>query len=209
MKSLQSILLWVLLAAVAVLYVLHFSAGKKATETKSNVVVKDSAGNDLPQHIKVAYIDLDTVQKYYEFFKLKNEDIEREKRNFDNQIQNDLSRLERDRVEFLKKGQAITQVEAEKFQQEYQTRYQQIGQKQEELQSRHLQSRADAIDQIGKKVNEFLKEFNKGKGYNFIFSTQEGNPTLYYKDSAFNITNEIITGLNEQFKKTINKKKSK
>lgn len=202
MKSLQSILLWVIAAAVAVLYVLHFSAGKKATEPKAGVVVKDSAGNELPQHIKVAYIDLDTVQKYYEFFKLKNDDLEREKTRYDNQIQSDLNKLERDRVEFLKRGNAITQVEAEKFQQEYQTRYQQIGQRQQSLQGQHLENQSRAIDEIQKKINEYLKEYNKKGKYNFIFSTQEGNPTLYYKDTAFNITPEVIKGLNEAYKQT-------
>ncbi len=202
MKSLQSILLWVIAAAVAVLYVLHFSGGKKATEPKAGVVVKDSAGSELPQHIKVAYIDLDTVQKYYEFFKLKNEELEREKSRYDNQIQGDLNKLERDRVDFLKRGNAITQVDAEKFQQEYQTRYQQIGQRQQSLQGQHLENQAKAIDDIQKRINEYLKEYNKTGKYNFIFSTQEGNPTLYYKDTAFNITPEVIKGLNEAYKQT-------
>lgn len=201
MKNLQSILLWVVAAAVAVLYVLHFS-GKKTTEVKRSTVGKDSATNEVPQQIKVAYIDLDTIQKYYEYFKLKNDDLEREKSRFDNQIQGELNKLERDRVEFLKKGQAITQVEAEKFQQEYQTRYQQIGQRQQTLQGQHLENQAKAIDDIQKRINEYLKEYNVEGKYNFIFSTQEGNPTLYYKDSAFNITPQVVKGLNEKYKQS-------
>ncbi len=186
MKSIQSILLVIIAAAVAVLYVLHFS-GKKPAETAGRAVKKDSA-DAKEQHIRVAYIDLDSIQKYYEFFKLKNDDIEREKTRYDNQIQSDLNKLERDRIEFLKKGQAITQAEAEKFQQEYQTRYQQIGQRQQTLQGQHLENQAKAIDAIQKRINEYLKEYNKEGKYNFIFSTQEGNPTLYFKDTAFNIT---------------------
>jgi outer membrane protein len=200
MKSIQSILLWIVAAAVAVLYVLHFS-GKKPKETTGAVIKKDSA--DLKeQHIRVAYIDLDTIQKYYEFFKLKNDDIEREKTRYDNQIQSELNKLERDRIEFLKKGQAITQVEAEKFQQEYQTRYQQIGQRQQSLQGQHLENQAKAIDDIQKRINEYLKIYNQEGKYNFIFSTQEGNPTLYFKDTAFNITSEVLKGLNDTYKQS-------
>lgn len=202
MKSLQSILLWVVAAAVAVLYVLHFSGNKKTGEARTAAVKKDSADDGMPQHIRVAYIDLDTVQKYYEFFKLKNDELEREKNRFDNQIQGELNKLERDRVEFLKKGQAITQLEAEKFQQEYQTRYQQIGQRQQSLQGQHMENQAKAIDDIQKRINEYLKIYNETGKYNFIFSTQEGNPTLYYKDTAFNITSEVIKGLNEVYKQT-------
>ena len=200
MKSIQSILLWIVAAAVAVLYVLHFS-DKKPKQTANGPVKKDSV-DAATQHIKVAYIDLDTIQKYYEYFKLKNDDIEREKTRFDNQIQAELNKLERDRVEFLKKGQAITQVEAERFQQEYQTRYQQIGQRQQTLQGQHLENQAKAIDDIQKRINEYLKEYNQAGKYNFIFSTQEGNPTLYYKDTAFNITPEVLKGLNEKYKQS-------
>lgn len=201
MKGFQSILLYVVTAAVAVLFVLHFTAGKKSSSSTSyKKEVKDT--NDSARHIKVAYIDLDTIQKYYEFFKLKNNEIESDKQRIDNQIQSDLSKLENDRVAFLKRGQSITQQEAEAFQQEYQSRYQQIGQRQQALQNQHLDRQAKAIDDIQKRINQFLQGYNQTKHYDFIFSTQEGNPTLYYKDSAFNITADVIKGLNEEYKKT-------
>jgi outer membrane protein len=201
MKGFQSILLYVVTAAVAVLFVLHFTAGKKSSSSTSDKKeVKDP--NDSARHIKVAYIDLDTIQKYYEFFKLKNNEIESDKQRIDNQIQSDLSKLENDRVAFLKRGQSITQQEAEAFQQEYQSRYQQIGQRQQTLQNQHLDRQAKAIDDIQKRINLFLQGYNQTKRYDFIFSTQEGNPTLYYKDSAFNITADVIKGLNEEYKKT-------
>ncbi|MBK8088780.1 MAG: OmpH family outer membrane protein [Chitinophagaceae bacterium] len=93
-------------------------------------------------------------------------------------------------------------MEAEKFQQEYQTRYQQIGQRQQTLQGQHLESQAKAIDDIQKKINDYLKEFNKSGQYNFIFSTQQGNPTLYFKDTAFNITPQVVKGLNEAYQQS-------
>lgn len=201
MKGFQSVLLYVLTAAVAALFVLHFTGSNKskpkATDSKA---AKDP--NDSARHIRVAYIDLDTIQKQYEFFKLKNDELEADKQRMENQIQGDLNKLEKDRIAFLKRGQSITQQEAETFQQEYQTRYQQIGQRQQTLQSQHLDKQAKAIDDIQKRINEYLKVFNADKRYDFIFSTQEGNPTLYYKDPAFDITNEVVQGLNEEYKKT-------
>jgi outer membrane protein len=199
MKGIQSVLIYVLAAAVAVLYVLHFTSKTTGSKPAKSNTVKDP--NDSARHISVAYIDLDTIQKYYEFFKLKNEELESDKQRIDNQVQGDLSKLEKDRVAFLKRGQSITQQEAEAFQQEYQTRYQQIGQRQQTLQSQHLDRQAKAIDEIQKRINEYLQVYNKDKKYDFIFSTQEGNPTLYYKDTAFNVTSQVIKGLNEEYKK--------
>lgn len=200
MKGFQSILLYVVTAAVAALFVLHFSSKNSKQPSVGTRAVTDP--KDSVRHIRVAYIDLDTIQKQYEFFKLKNSEIEADKQRIDNQIQNDLTKLENDRIAFLKRGQSITQQEAEAFQQEYQTRYQQIGQRQQTLQSQHLDRQAKAIDEIQKRINEYLKLFNSDKKYDFIFSTQEGNPTLYYKDTTFNITAEVVKGLNEEYKKT-------
>lgn len=204
MKNFQTILLLVLTAAVAVLFVLQFSGKKSPAETAKRTPA-DTSNSTLPRQLSVAYIDLDTIQKYYEYFKLRNADIERDKQRIENQIQGELNKLEKDRIEFLKRGQAITQMEAEKFQQEYQNRYQQIGQTQQTLQSQHLSSQAKAIDDIEKRINDYLKEYNKAGKYNFIFSTQEGNPTLYFKDTAFNITPEVLKGLNEAYRQSKNK----
>ena len=118
MKNFQTILLLLLTAAVAVLFVLQFSGKKSPVETVKRTSTDN--GTVVPsEQLHVAYIDLDTIQKYYEYFKLKNADIERDKQRIENQIQAELNKLEKDRIEFLKKGQAITQLEAEKFQQEY------------------------------------------------------------------------------------------
>lgn len=201
MKTFESILLWIVTAAVAVLFILHFT-GNHATSKGAKSVTGKADSSSAGQQLHVAYIDLDTIQKYYEYFKLKNDEIERDKQRIDNEIQGQLGKLEKDRVDFVKRGQSITQAEAEQFQQEYQARYQQIGQRQQTLQGEHLERQAKAIEDIQKRINEYLKEYNKDGKYQFIFSTQEGNPTLYYKDTAFNITPEVLKGLNETYSKT-------
>ena len=202
MKSVQNILLAVLVAAVAGLYVLYFSGSKKSKPVSSTTATPAAAAEG--SQLRVAYIDLDTIKEYYDYFKLKSEEIDRGKQKIENEIQAGLSKLEKDRVDFLKRGQAITQIEAENFQREYQERYQQLGQRQQVLQNQHLENQAKALDAIQQKINDYLTEYNKTAKYSFIFSTGEGNLTLYYKDSAYNITRDVIKGLNEAYKKEKN-----
>ena len=47
-------------------------------------------------------------------------------------------------------------------------------------------------------INAFLKEYNKTHGYSLIFSNT-GFDNLLYADSAFNITEEIVNGLNARY----------
>jgi outer membrane protein len=49
------------------------------------------------------------------------------------------------------------------------------------------------------KVEEYLKEYNQNKGYAYILAYEPG--FIFYRDSALNITNDIIVGLNDKFKK--------
>jgi outer membrane protein len=201
MKNFQSILLYLVAAAVAILFVLHFSGKGGENNSRTKAVSKDSNAV-APQQLRVAYIDLDTLQQYYEYFKLKNGEIEKEKQRIEEEIQRGLEKLERDRVDFLKKGNSITQVEAENFQRDYQNRYQQLQTRQQTLQNQHLGNQDKAIEDIKKRINEYLKEYNKTGKYSFIFSTQEANPTLYYKDTLFDITRDVIKGLNETYQQT-------
>lgn len=202
MKSIQSVILSVLVLAVAGIYILYFTGKNKTTTPAKTAASAPGTTSGVQQQISVAYIDLDTLKEYYDYFKLKSEEMDREKQRIENEIQGGLNKLEKDRVDFLKRGESITQVEAETFQREYQNRYQQLGQKQQSMQNQHLENQAKALDEIQKRINDYLVEYNKSAKYNFIFSTGEGNLTLYYKDSAFNITRDVIKGLNEIYRKT-------
>ncbi len=53
---------------------------------------------------------------------------------------------------------------------------------------------------VRNKIENYLKEFNKEKGYAFIMSYEPGF-MLYYRDSTYDITNDVINGLNEEYKK--------
>ncbi len=191
-------LIIVLILAVSGLYYLQFNktslAKNEGKSIRQPLRISDSS-------LRLAYIDLDTIKANYDYFKLKNAELEREKQRIENEIETGVKKLETDRNNFLKKGQSISQQEAEQFQIEFQTRYQALGEKREKLLNQHLSNQAKAMDDIQARINTFLKEYNKTAGYHFIFSTGESNLTLYYKDESYNITEEVLEGLNETYQR--------
>ncbi|HAI84184.1 MAG TPA: hypothetical protein DCL43_10985, partial [Chitinophagaceae bacterium] len=64
-----------------------------------------------------------------------------------------------------------------------------------EMQALSLQK----MQEVKKTIQDFLKTYCEGKGYAYVFASSE-NDYLYYKDSAQNITNELIAALNKQYK---------
>ena len=51
---------------------------------------------------------------------------------------------------------------------------------------------------VHKKISEYLKEYNKNKGFNYIITSEES--LIYYKDTVYNITKDVIAGLNADYK---------
>jgi outer membrane protein len=51
---------------------------------------------------------------------------------------------------------------------------------------------------IKTKIEDFLKEYNKDKYYSYIFANEKG--LFYYCDTVYNITDDVIKGLNEKHK---------
>jgi outer membrane protein len=45
-------------------------------------------------------------------------------------------------------------------------------------------------------------KYNKENNYTYIFSYSSGLNVLFYKDSATNITDQIVAGLNAEYNKT-------
>jgi len=49
-----------------------------------------------------------------------------------------------------------------------------------------------------KRISEYLKEYNKDKGFTYIIADQPN--LIYYRDTVYNITRELIDGLNNLYK---------
>jgi outer membrane protein len=188
-----------LFISVGILYYLFFTSDikkkDKASDKSQNIQSK------VERPVRLAYIDLDTIEEKYLYFKQKNDELESEKKKIEAEVESGIKKLEQDRENFLKKGESITQVEAEQFQQQFQNRYQQLSERRETLFASHMESQKKAFDEIQAKINAYLEEYNKKEQFQFIFSVGAGNLTVYYKDSALNITKQVLEGLNASYQK--------
>ncbi len=114
---------------------------------------------------------------------------------------NDLSnKAQRTIRKWQEKGNTITQAEGEQAQREVGLLQQQYQQRKGELEQEMQKLQVDRMTELRKQVEEFLKDYNKSKKYSYILSYEPGF-IIYYKDSAYNITGDLISGLNTQYKK--------
>lgn len=189
-----------LAAAVAVALFLQFKSPTAVNGTARSSVA-DSSGT-----LKMAYVDLDSIQLNYTFYKEKMGEFERKKESADKDLNSGYQRIENERIAFAKRGESITQAEYENFQRSYQSQMQNLEQQKNKLESGIAKEGEQAMDELKQKINAFLAEYNKTRGYSYIFSYSNSINVLFYKDSTYNITNEVVQGLNASYNKTAVKK---
>jgi outer membrane protein len=199
MKQFSLFLNLLLLAAVGVLFYFHFSPDKKTAPVvktaSASSMVKDSCAKG---HL-VAYVELDSLYDNVGYIKQKQKELEAEQERLSKQYQNEYTQLETEKNNFLKKGNAITQQEAEDFQAKLYQKQQEIeSQKQNEAQGMAAR-RSKTMEDIQGRLKKFLNEYNSDGRYAYIFATGTGLDYILYKDAAHNITPDVIAGLNKAF----------
>jgi len=193
MKNISTILSILALVLIGYLFYLHFTHVEKLNK------VSDTASKNAHTNFKIAYFDIDSLQEHYEYFKDVSGDIKK-KENAMNAELNDLTnKYQRTVRKWQEKGNNITQAEGEAAQREVGLLQQQYQQRKGELEQEMQKLQVDRMSELRKQVEEFLKDYNKTKAYAYILSYEPGF-IIYYRDSAYNITSDLVNGLNSQYK---------
>ena len=184
-------------AAVAVMFLFAQCAGK--TEDKTGGAASGAAV--ATTNMKIAYVEIDTLLTQYNFWNDLNEAMMKKEENIRATLNQKARELDGEAQEFQRKLQNNAFVSRERAEQEH-ARLTKKQQDLQELQNRLTNELAAENQknslQLRDSINAFLKEYNKTKGYSMIISNT-GFDNLLYADSAFNITKEIVEGLNARY----------
>ncbi|MBL0144557.1 MAG: OmpH family outer membrane protein [Chitinophagaceae bacterium] len=195
MKNLPLALNVVLLAAVGFLYYNNFSA-KKSPVSGPNNNNKNAVTDSNCNKAHIAYVELDSMYENISYIKQKREDMEAKQKRIENEWQSGMSGLKARQENFMKKGAAITQQEAEQFQNQLLGEQQQIESNKQRQAQALSEENFKFTEKLQKDLKGFLETYNKEKKYMYILATGTGLDYLVYKDSALNITNDVIKGMN-------------
>ncbi len=204
MKYVSLVLSVVALILSGILLYQQNSSKKVVTGISSRLDATDSTE---AKPVKIAYVDLDSMDARFEYYKVKMEGFEKKKEGLDRQLNNSYQNLDNKRIEFLKKGDAITQAEADAFKREYEQQLQYLENQRRKTEQDVQQEAMVMRDDIFSKINEYLADYSKVRGYTYIFSYSRNANVFLYQDVSNDITDEVIKGLNERFPKPADKKK--
>ena len=152
-------------------------------------------------NMKIAFVEIDSLLSKYHFCNDVNEEMLKKEENIRTTLNEKGKKLEKQAAEFKRKYENNGFVSPERAQQEYQ-RIQKQQQELQELQQK-LTNELAAENQkntleLRDSINAFLKVYNQEKGYDLIISNS-GFDNLLYGNPAYNITNEVVEGLNARY----------
>lgn len=196
----KELLIWniVLTIAVAVLAFLHFSPKKT---TKGIEVVKK--GNDSTGHtgsFRIAYFEMDSVATQFGLVKeletelaSREEAISTEMNNRGKAIQQKINYYQN----LAEKGN-LSQEQSESASKEIKAMDEEMKNRRQQLDLDYSNYKMSKSNEIKTKIEDFLKEYNSTRDYTYIVSYEQG--LFYYKDTAYNITSDLVRGLNQKYK---------
>jgi outer membrane protein len=193
MKQFSLILNVVLLALVGFLYYQYFSSRNQV------VLIHSTKDSSINHGNKVAYIDLDSLQNNYEYYKKIKADIDRKQNASTEEINNLQKRYQSRAMQLQQKGPTMSQHDQEAAMKEINQMQQDLQTKKQALDNELFNYNSKMKEDILTRIQNYLKEYNKDGRYDYILSYEPG--FMFYKDTALNITREVIEGLNKEYSK--------
>jgi len=190
MKNLSLVLNIVLLVAVAVLFFLHFSGPKAQTSASGDSV----AAGDL----KIAYINSDTVLKYYDYLKVSKEKLEEKTKAMDQEYRNRAIGLQNEIQAYQRNVNSMTLGQVKATEEDLGKKQQNLQMYQQNLQQQLMEEEAKLNKELYDRVTNFLGKYGTEKGLQVVMKYDATSDVLY-ATSGLDISKDVIEGLNKEY----------
>jgi outer membrane protein len=189
MKNISLILNGILIAAVGILYFLHFSP------RKSGSVSTVSAPSDL----KMAYLKSDSVLKYYDYLKEMKTILEAKQKKLEQDLQNRGQSLQNEITSYQRNVSNLTIGQAKALEEDLGKKQQNFRLYQQSLEQEMLNDQNKLTEALYGRITTFLKKYADGSGLQVVFKYDQSSDVLF-GGPGIDISQDVIKGLNEDYK---------
>jgi outer membrane protein len=189
MKNLSLILNVVLLVAVAILFFLHFSSGKSGS----------SAGaTGVPSDVKIAYINSDTVLKYYDYREVAFKQLETKATQMDQDFRNRAQGLQNEIAAYQRNVNSMTLGQVKSVEEDLGKKQQNLQMYQQSLNQQVMMDQEKVNRDLYERVTKFLKKYAAEKGIQIVLKYDLTSDVMQVSE-ALDISQDVIKGLNDEY----------
>ncbi|MDP4263001.1 MAG: OmpH family outer membrane protein [Bacteroidota bacterium] len=195
----KGLLIWnvVLTAIAGYLLVVHFGA------KNSGIPATRSVPRDLPaanNPLRIAYFEMDSIAASLYIVRDLKEEMNRKQEANDHEVEELRKSFQQKYNYYQSQAQLgnMTAAQSEAVTQEMKNIDETIKNRKQKLEADYNEFVTWNQNAIKTRIEDFLKDYNKDKKYAYIFANEQG--LFYFCDTAYNITGDVIKGLNEIYK---------
>lgn len=186
---------YLMMAAIAAM---TLASCNKEAQKVDNAAAPSQAANGGQ---KIAYVEIDSIMTQYKMCIDKKAELEKQGTNIENTLAGKQKSLESAAAKFQQDIQAnkYTQQQAQNVQAGLQRQGADLQELQQRLTSEFAASQEEFNKTLQDSIHNFIARYNKQKGYTYILTKSGDN--ILYADKAYDVTKEVIEGLNKEYKK--------
>lgn len=170
----------------------------------NNQEVQDTtktADDEANTGLKIAFVEVDTLMSQYQFCRDYNIVLNKKAENIQNTLAEKQRALQQHYAAVQKKYESngfTTRDELERAQNSLQTEQQNLAELEQRLANELAQENQKLTEEMRDSIQMFLKTYNKSKKYDFILTKQGDN--LLLANPKYDITDQVVAGLNKRYK---------
>jgi outer membrane protein len=193
MKNASIFLSTLSLIGVIILFVMFANKNKTNNSGSSVNVPTVPAGS-----MKIAYVDIDSLEANYELLKVKREEFKTRQDQMEGELQKSYQQMQADAEEVQKKAQAnnLTQDEYQASQKRLMQMQQSLESRKQALTDQLMKDQEDFNNALKARLDSFLTDYNKDKNYDYILSYSGAASAILHANHKWNITADVIKGMN-------------
>ena len=160
--------------------------------------------------LKIAYVEVDSLMTQYDFCKEFTLILQKKSTNARNTLNSKGQALQNAMANFQQKlnnNGFTSREQAESQQAAIQRQQQSLQELQARLENELAQETSKYNEGLRDSLQHFLADYNKDKKFDLILTKQGDN--ILYAAKRFDITNDIINGLNKRYKSTLKTEEKK
>ncbi len=166
------------------------------TTTPNTGNVAPAATTTTAGSFRIAYVDLDSLEAHFDYFIQRKKELEKKQEAMDNELKANATALQNEAAQYQQKANTMSQSEVESIQRALYGKQQELEQKRQSMSQQYAAQESQFNDELQKKLDTFLKTYNADKRYSYIFSYRAGASNILYHDESYDITADVIKGMN-------------
>ena len=176
------------------------AALSSCNQSAPKVDAKSDTPQKVPASLKIAYVEVDSIMSQYKFCKDYSLILQRKGQNIKSTLAAKQQQLQAAAANFQQKMQqnAYTRDQAEAINANLQNQNADLQMLDQRLTNEFQNETEKYNNALRDSIQHYLKIYNQDKHYSLILSKAGDN--LLYADKAFDITNEVVAGLNKAYK---------